>query len=96
MIICAAIKLIDLDQDKSLVICGHRHGNCLEMIRHLDEQWRKIPRRNIIQGFINHKGEFLDREEAFKHIQEIGQCNETQRYYWEDHNQDELYSEDLY
>ena len=96
MIICAAIKLIDLDKNKSLVICGHRHLNCLEMIPQLDEKWRKIQRRKVVQGFINHKGEFLDREEAFKHVQEIGQCNATQRYYWEDHNQDELYSEDLY
>ena len=47
-------------------------------------------------GFMNHKGEFLDRKEAFEHAKECGQCNETQRYYWEDHNQDELYSEDLY
>ena len=44
----------------------------------------------------NHKGEFLDRKQAFEHVKEIGQYNETQRYYWEDHNQDELYSEDLY
>ena len=55
-----------------------------------------MQRRNIIQGFINHKGEFLNREEAFEHAKAIGQCNATQRYYWEDHNQDELYSEDLY
>ena len=66
------------------------------MIKHLDERWRKVQRRNIIQGFINHKGEFLNREEAFEHAKAIGQCNATQRYYWEDHNQDELYSEDLY
>ena len=96
MIVCAAIKLIDLDKDKFLVICGHRHSNCYEMIPQLDEKWRIIQRRKIVQGFMNHKGEFLDREEAFKHVQEIGQCNETQRYYWEDHNQNELYSEDLY
>ena len=35
-------------------------------------------------------------KEAFEHVKEIGQCNATQRWYWEDHNQDELYSEDLY
>lgn len=96
MIICAAIKLIDLDQNNSIIICGHRHGNCFEMIKHLEDKWRYTPIRNIIQGFINHKGEFLDRKEAFEHVKEIGQCNATQRYYWEDHNQDELYSEDLY
>lgn len=100
MIICAAIKLIQeelfgekLSSPKELVICGHRHGDCLKTINELSPRWCHTKQ---IQGFINHKGEFLDRKEAFKHIQEIGQCNATQRYYWEDHNQDELYSEDLY
>lgn len=96
MIICAAIKFIDLEQGKSLVICGHRHTNCYEIIQHLDAKWRKTPKRKIIEGFINHDGEFLGRTEAFLHAKEIGQYNTTQRYYWEDHNQDELYSEDLY
>ena len=40
--------------------------------------------------------EGLDRKEAFEHVKEIGQCHATQRWYWEDHAQDELYSEDLY
>ena len=52
--------------------------------------------RVLEQGFINHKGEFLNRKEAFEHVKEIGQCNATQRWYWEDHAQYELYSEDLY
>ena len=56
----------------------------------------KIAKRKVVQGFIIHNGEFLDREEAFKHVQEIGQCNATQRWFWEDHKQDQLYSEDLY
>ena len=96
MIICAAIKLIDLDKDKFLVICGHRHRNCFEMIPQLDEKWRKIQRRKVVEGFINHKGEFLDRKEALKHAIECGQMSETHKYYREDHNIDELYSEDLY
>ena len=100
MIICAAIKLIQKELygekliiPKELVICGHRHGDCFKTIRELGPQWNHTKK---IQGFIDHKGEFLDRKKAFKHIKEIGQCNATQRYYWEDHKQDELYSEDLY
>ena len=95
MIICAAIKVEHTDEfgnpKEPLVVCGHRHGNCFKVISHLDINCVKMT-----QGFINHKGEFLDRKEAFKHAKEIGQCNETQRYYWEDHKQEELYSEDLY
>lgn len=95
MIICAAIDITFVnskDEVVNLIVCGHRHGDCFKTIRQLDNkhtQW-------TVQGFINHKGEFLDRKEAFEHVKEIGQCNATQKYYWEDHNQDELYSEDLY
>ena len=95
MIICAAINITFVNSQNeviNLIVCGHRHGDCYKTIRQLDNkhtQW-------TVQGFINHKGEFLDRKEAFEHAKECGQCNETQRYYWEDHNQDELYSEDLY
>ena len=100
MIICAAIKLIQkelygekLSIPKELVVCGHRHSDCFKIIQELGPQWCHTEKT---QGFINHKGEFLNREEAFNHAKEIGQCNATQRWYWQDHNQDELYSEDLY
>ena len=95
MIICAAVDITFVnskDEVVNLIVCGHRHGDCFKTIRQLDNkhtQW-------IVQGFINHKGEFLDRKQAFEYVKEIGQCNETQKYYWEDHNQDALYSEDLY
>ena len=91
MIICSAIKLEK--EDGSLIICGHRHSNCFNIFANMTTDWHKAKK---IQGFINHKGEFLDRKEAFEHAKECGQCNATQRWYWEDHNQDELYSEDLY
>lgn len=102
MIICAAIKLVNpcdragllLETARELIICGHRHSDCFKIIRNLEDTWATEAKQ--VQGFINHKGEFLDRKEAFKHAKEIGQCNATQRWYWEDHNQDELYSEDLY
>ena len=50
----------------------------------------------FIQGFMNHKGEFLDRKEALTHALDCGQLSTTNRWYQEDHNIDELYSEDLY
>ena len=95
MIICAAIKVKFIDTDhmvKDLIVTGHRHGNCFGVIRYLclNEILEKT------QGFINHKGEFLDRKEALKHALECGQLSETHRYYQEDHNINELYSEDLY
>lgn len=95
MIICAAIKFefTNIYGDFiEAVVCGHRHSDCYKTFRLMLPSHKS----KEIQGFINHKGEFLDRKEAFEHAKECGQCNETQRYYWEDHNQDELYSEDLY
>ena len=78
MIICAAISLTyknSKDELKGAIICGHRHRNCFDIMRHMDIATKV----NETQGFIDHKGEFLDRKEAFKHVQEIGQCTATQR-----------------
>ena len=100
MIICAAIKLINeelygvkLDKPEELIVCGHRHGDCWEVISHLSARWTGL---NSVEGFINHKGEFLDRKEALDHARECGQLSETHRYYQADHYINELYSEDLY
>ena len=94
MIICAAIKLnMNNDIGTEMVVCGHRHCNCFAIISQLDEPWRRCVK---VQGFINHKGEFLDRKEALAHAIECGQLSATHRYYREDHNINELYSEDLY
>lgn len=95
MIICAALLLQIEGVDHTTILPCWRHGKGFEILEDLGFE----PKRGykvIKQGFMNHKGEFLDRKEAFQHVKEIGQCNATQRWYWEDHNQDELYSEDLY
>lgn len=95
MIVCAAIKIRFVDSKdniQELVICGHRHSDCFKVKYKLDNkhtQWSE-------QGFINHKGEFLDRKEALAHAIECGQLSATHRYYREDNNINELYSEDLY
>lgn len=100
MIICAAIKLIQeelfgekLSIPKELVICGHRHGDCLKIINELSPRWCHTKQ---IQGFIDHNGKFLDRKEAFIHAKECGQLSKSTRWYKFDNDQRELYSEDLY
>ena len=95
MIICAAIKIKFIDSKQTtqeLVICGHRHSDCFKVIHRLDNNHTE----SKIQGFIDHKGRFLDRKEALAHAQECGQLSATHRWYQKDHNIDELYSEDLY
>ena len=95
MIVCAAIKITnDLNDDESIMICGLRHGDCFKMIKHLEERWKR--KRGVIQGFMNHKGEFLDRLEAYKHAIECGQINAHCVWAREDGMPEELYSEDLY
>lgn len=95
MIICAAfkIKYVDSKNDvQQLTICGHRHSDCFKIKHRLDNkhtQWSE-------EGFINHKGEFLNRKDALKHALECGQLSSTIRNFKEDRNEDELYSEDLY
>lgn len=95
MIVCAALKIQVEGLDHETILPCWRHGNGFMILEDLGYQPKK-GYKVLEQGFINHKGEFLNRKEAFEHIKEIGQCNATQRWYWEDHAQDELYSEDLY
>lgn len=95
MIICAALLVQVEGLDHETIVPCWRHGKGFEILRDLGFE-PKTKYKVVAQGFINHKGEFLDRKEAFEHAKEIGQCNATQRWYWDDHKQDELYSEDLY
>lgn len=95
MIVCAAIQVKGTTMDCrkiDTIVCGHRHCNCFDIIKYLN--FAHIDTK--IQGFINHKGEFLDRKEALAHALECGQLTATHRWYQEDHGIDELYSEDLY
>lgn len=95
MIVCAAIK-IEFEDDrchrKELIVCGLRHVNCLKVIHELNKT-RIISQ---VQGFINHKGEFLDRKEALAHALEIGQLSQTHIDFQTEHHINEMFSEDLY
>ena len=95
MIICAAIKIQMKNLDEPTIVPCFRHGNGFAILRDL------VQDRNAygatIQGFINHKGEFLNREEAYIHALECGQINAHDKQFREERNwSNELYSEDLY
>ena len=91
MIICAAIE-IEIE-DACLVVCGRRHGDCYAIKSQLADKWKH---GKVTEGFIDNKREFLDRIEAWTHAVKCGQLSETTRWYKYDHNDRELYSEDLY
>lgn len=91
MIICAAIKITFQRgrQTVTAVVPGHRHSDCWELMVALG-----VPtEREEKEGFIDHRGDFLDRYEALKHAIQCGQLSETTR---ETKTGSVLYSEDLY
>lgn len=95
MIVCAAIKIQVEDLDHETIVPALRHGHVFKLLEDLNYA-PKTKYKILEQGFITHDNKFLNRKEAFKYVKDIGQCTATQRYYWEDRNQTELYSEDLY
>ena len=94
MIICAALLVQAEGLDHTTIVPCHRHGDGFKILIDLGHMPNTC--KVVEQGFINNKGEFLDRTEAFKHAAECGQLAETTRWYKFDHNDTELYSEDLY
>ena len=95
MIICAALKIQVEGLDHETIVPCIRHGDGFQLLQDLGYA-PKTKYKIIEQGFVTSDKRFLNRKEAFEYVKEIGQCNATQRWYWEDHAQDELYSEDLY
>ena len=87
MIVCAAL-LVD---NKILVPC-YRHSTGFEMLAELTGK-KYSEYKSIDDGFMNHKGEFLTREEAWKHAEECGQLSTNVLHKT---NHKVLFSEDLY
>lgn len=89
MIVCAAL-LVD---NKILVPC-YRHSTGFKMLKELTGK-KYLEYESIDDGFMNHKGEFLTREEAWKHAEECGQLSyNTLAHYFS--TPPVLFSEDLY
>lgn len=94
MIICAAIKIQMKNLDEPTIVTCHRHGDGFKIIKDLVQDRKTY--KEIAQGFITDEGEFLNRKSAFIHACQCGQLSQTTKWYKQDHNDDELYSEDLY
>lgn len=85
MIKCAAIQRIK----DGRVWTGHRHGNIIQSIL-IELGENPLVKGNFVQGFITHKGKFLNRQEAYKVAVNCGQIKDEQG------KQPILTSEDLY
>lgn len=92
MILCAAVKFHIDKTDADVVIPCWRHYCAYDILKDLGfgpkEGYTKIA-----DGFLNHRGEFMTREEAYHHGCECGQLSDTVK---RNVTRDELFSEDLY
>lgn len=89
MILCAAVRL----RTTGTVIGCCRHGDGYSAIHDFDPF---IGISEVEEGFLDNKGKFLTREEAFNHAVEIGQLSMTTYQVKCTNSETELYSEDLY
>lgn len=67
-ILCAAIDY------NGNIICGHRHGDCYEVLKNLigEIDANKLPSRDD-QGFLTSENRYVGREEAWKIAKENSQ-----------------------
>lgn len=89
MIICAAIK----DTRTGAVFGGIRHGFIYSAMH---DAGITPPHEKAIEGFLDEKGNFYDRYEAYDIAMTNGQLSATTRQYKLDTGEKELFSEDLY
>jgi hypothetical protein len=102
-ILCAAIWYKELPTqtflptniDKGLVVCGHRHGHCIDITKQLSGlRTVKLGPDSVgetEQGFLTNMNRFVSREEAFDIAENANQLNDRTR--WTNRT---LFSEDLY
>ena len=75
MILAAAIKYHIDKTNEDVVLCGCRHGDIFVQLKGLGFDARK-GYKELEQGFIDHKGNFLNRKEALQHAIDCGQICE--------------------
>ena len=75
MILAAAVKFHIDKTNEDVVLCGHRHWNVFEQLKLLGFEPQK-GYKEIEQGFIDDKNNFLTREEAYEHAIEFWQIED--------------------
>lgn len=89
MIICTAIK----DTRTGTIFGGIRHGDIYSAMH---DAGITPPRAAVIEGFLDEKGSFYNRYEAYIVAMNNGQMSATAHQHKLDKGEKELYSEDLY
>lgn len=68
LVVCAAIR----NRKTSLVVCGVRHGDCLNFVANLDHDGLELG-NDWECGFVDQERVFMTREEAWKVADGAGQ-----------------------
>ena len=89
MIVKAAVKIFDKRQNKEWIIPCHRHCDAFYILKEFGYM-KVYDYEEIEQGFLDEKGEFLDRVAAWK---EAYKCRQIKMI---DPSCHELFSEDLW
>ena len=98
MIICAAI-MVENDPSKPYPFCQTvvpclRHCGGYSILKDLCPE--KKLHLNAVEGFMNHKGDFLTREDAYEEARRCGQIPAELRHLKQERGETMLFSEDLY
>lgn len=75
MILASAIKYYIESTGKEVILCGARHEDIFIQLEDLGFEPCK-GYKEIEQGFIDHKNNFLTRKEAYEHAKVCGQLCE--------------------
>lgn len=95
MLICAALLVQVEGLDHATILPCRRHGDGFGILKDLGYA-PKTKYKVVEQGFIDHRGSFLNRQDAWVHARECGQLSQSTEWYKSDNRDCELYSEDLY
>ena len=90
MIVKAAVKIMDLRQNKELIIPCHRHCDAFYILKEFGYK-KNVDYKEIAQGFLDAEDNFYDRVAAYKHAWFHYQFPMEKEY-----QPTELFSEDLW
>lgn len=88
MIVNAAVKIFDKKQNKEIIIPCHRHCDAYFILKSFGYK-SNIDYYTMSQGFLDEKGSYYNRVEAWYHAYDCHQITETECKY-------NLFSEDLW
>ena len=92
-IIASAILFYIIGDEYPTIMCGKRHSDILHKMYDMGIQYDKS---SSIQGFMNYRGKFLNRTEAYLIAKQEGQLLPEAEKRYKGVEITELYSEDIF